>query len=257
VVLLAEKLSSFVEKLVAFGPDDACGKIETGNAWFSKIASGVQLLPIKRVARLVNGYGFSSEDLGEEGVPVIRIGDVGASIDPESAKKFTGVQSRSLDQFIIRNGDILIAMTGATIGKFGVYDSDTIAYLNQRVGILRANGIDRMYLSNCLRARTFAEQMKLFAYGGAQPNIGSGEIGSILIPVPSREVQKVIVGLFQTQSEITSSTSVAVKASIDRLKEYRSALITAAVTGQIDVTERRKSGAADRQLDAIHAELDV
>jgi type I restriction enzyme S subunit len=257
VALLAEKLSSFVEKLVAFGPDDACEKIETGNAWFPKVASGVQLLPIKRVARLVNGYAFSSEDLGEEGVPVIRIGDVGASIDPESAKKFTGAQSRSLDQFIIRKGDILIAMTGATIGKFGVYDSDTIAYLNQRVGILRANGIDRMYLSNCLRARTFAEQMKLFAYGGAQPNIGSGEIGSILIPVPSREVQKIIVGLFQTQSQIITSTSMAVKASINRLKEYRSALITAAVTGQIYVTEQGKSGAADRQLDAIHAELNV
>lgn len=43
--------------------------------------------------------------------------------------------------------------------------------------------------------------------------------------------------------------------SIDRLKEYRSALITAAVTGQIDVTTYAKSGTPDRRLDAIQVEM--
>jgi type I restriction enzyme S subunit len=46
-----------------------------------------------------------------------------------------------------------------------------------------------------------------------------------------------------------------VNASIDRLKEYRSALITAAVTGQIDVSTYSKSGATDRRLDAIQEEM--
>jgi type I restriction enzyme, S subunit len=45
--------------------------------------------------------------------------------------------------------------------------------------------------------------------------------------------------------------------SIDRLKEYRSALITAAVTGQIDVTKYAKSGTTDRRLDAIQEEMDA
>ena len=44
--------------------------------------------------------------------------------------------------------------------------------------------------------------------------------------------------------------------SIDRLKEYRSALITAAVTGQINVTEWGKAGTNERQLDAIQAEME-
>ena len=43
--------------------------------------------------------------------------------------------------------------------------------------------------------------------------------------------------------------------SIDRLKEYRSALITAAVTGQIDVTTYARSGTTDRRLDAIQEEM--
>ena len=44
-------------------------------------------------------------------------------------------------------------------------------------------------------------------------------------------------------------------ASIDRLKEYRAALITAAVTGQIDVETYAKSGTPDRRLDAIQEEM--
>jgi type I restriction enzyme, S subunit len=46
-----------------------------------------------------------------------------------------------------------------------------------------------------------------------------------------------------------------VNASIDRLKEYRSALITAAVTGQIEVSTYAKSGTPDRRLDAIQEEM--
>ena len=44
--------------------------------------------------------------------------------------------------------------------------------------------------------------------------------------------------------------------SIDRLREYRSALITAAVTGQIDVTTWDKRGDMDRRLDAVEAVVD-
>jgi type I restriction enzyme, S subunit len=51
------------------------------------------------------------------------------------------------------------------------------------------------------------------------------------------------------------ATVQPINASIDRLKEYRSALITAAVTGQIDVTTYAKSGATDRRLDAIQEEM--
>ena len=48
---------------------------------------------------------------------------------------------------------------------------------------------------------------------------------------------------------------VSTEESIDRLKEYRSALITAAVTGQIDVQTYAKSGTPDRHLDAIQEEM--
>ena len=97
--------------------------------------------------------------------------------------------------------------------------------------------------------------MKLFSYGGAQPNIGAGEIGSILIPVPPLETQKVVADLVEGKTENLTAASNSIQVSINRLREYRSALITAAVTGQIDVMTDAQSGSPDRCLNAIQKEM--
>jgi type I restriction enzyme S subunit len=61
----------------------------------------------------------------------------------------------------------------------------------------------------------------------------------------------------QREEEALKRVVQPVTTSIDRLKEYRSALITVAVTGQINVAEWGKAGTNERQLDAIQAEMDA
>nr|WP_281723010.1 restriction endonuclease subunit S [Nitrosomonas nitrosa] len=251
--LTKERHHALTERLVTFGPDSDVERVETGNLWMPFASKGAQLLPIKRIASLINGYAFSSDDLGDKGVPVLRIGDVGTSIDIEAAAKFTGDVPRSLSQFVVQRGDILIAMTGATIGKFGVYQSDELAYINQRVGILRATRVSSSLLSACLGTRCFVEQMKLFAYGGAQPNIGASEIGAIVLPVLPPEIQDVVAKIIDRENARLNFLREQVLNSIDRLREFRAALITAAVTGQIDVAAWGKRGRIQKHIDEIEA----
>ena len=73
--------------------------------------------------------------------------------------------------------------------------------------------------------------------------------------MPAREEQLAIVS--RIESETTQLRAVQGKTleSIDRLREYRASLITAAVTGQIDVSEHTRKGDTDRRLDAIEAEM--
>ena len=73
--------------------------------------------------------------------------------------------------------------------------------------------------------------------------------------VTDRVQQQEIVGKIDKEVGISRKIIAKTNASIDRLKEYRSALITAAVTGQIDVTTYAKSGSPDRRLDAIQEEI--
>ncbi len=71
------------------------------------------------------------------------------------------------------------------------------------------------------------------------------------IPVPQIRLQEKVAEMIEFERILKGKTAP----SIDRLKEYRSALITAAVTGQIDVTSYARSGTTDRQLDTIQSEI--
>ncbi|ODA17844.1 hypothetical protein A5N86_17475 [Geobacillus thermoleovorans] len=86
------------------------------------------------VAKLFNGYAFKSTDYSDEGIPIIRISDLnGMETTPETAVRVP----RELynEKFLVRKGDLLIAMSGATTGKIGIYNSDEIAMQNNALEI--------------------------------------------------------------------------------------------------------------------------
>jgi len=73
--------------------------------------------------------------------------------------------------------------------------------------------------------------------------------------VPAVHTQEAAILEFGARKAKFQFTTGKIKASITRLKEYRSALITAAVTGQIDVAIYARSGSSDRRLDTIQEEM--
>jgi type I restriction enzyme S subunit len=77
------------------------------------------------------------------------------------------------------------------------------------------------------------------------------------IALPPLDQASAIGMRIQREEEALKRVVQPVTTSIDRLKEYRSALITVAVTGQINVAEWGKAGTNERQLDAIQAEMDA
>ena len=144
------------------------------------------------VCNFENGFAFSSDDYKQEGIPLIRISNISDNTIDLNGCVF--VQKEIEDRFVVKNGDLLIALSGATTGKMGIYSSDNVAYLNQRVGNLRI--IDTSILSPeyrnifmCSKTETI---LKL-AYGGAQPNISGTAICSFLFPLPPLAEQQRIV----------------------------------------------------------------
>jgi type I restriction enzyme, S subunit len=92
---------------------------------------------------------------------------------------------------------------------------------------------------------------------GTQLNLNTETVGNISIPFPDLRTQNQIALFLDQETERFDAIKSKTIVSIDRLKEYRSALITAAVTGQIDVATYAKSGTTDRRLDAIQEEMDA
>ncbi len=87
------------------------------------------------------------------------------------------------------------------------------------------------------------------------PKLMNGVMAKIRVPFPPYEEQKAIGGRLTAQQERLTPVREKVAASIGRLREFRAALITAAVTGQIDPETWSRRGATDRCLDQIEAEM--
>jgi len=107
-----------------------------------------------------------------------------------------------------------------------------------------------------LLSRKFTDWATLESMRVAMPKINRETLGSYRLWVPDLGVQKSAVAEYRGQRDEREALLAKIKASIDRLREYRAALITAAVTGQIDVTTYGNQGATDRTLDRIEEEMD-
>ena len=89
------------------------------------------------------------------------------------------------DRFFVTKGDLLIAMSGATTGKMGVYSYEETAYLNQRVANIRI--LDDSILLASYRdyfMQSKVEEILKLAYGGAQPNISANVVGNFDFLLP-------------------------------------------------------------------------
>ena len=135
------------------------------------------------VCNFENGFAFSSDDYKQTGVPLIRISNISDNTIDLNGCVF--IQKEIDDRFVVEKGDLLIALSGATTGKMGVYSTDKVAYLNQRVGNLRiidTSVLCHEYRNIFINSRT--EAILKLAYGGAQPNISGSVICSFSFPLP-------------------------------------------------------------------------
>jgi len=184
---------------------------------------------------LKNGYAFKSSKYTEEGIPVIRIGNIkNWLISIDEAKKIK--ENVEYDDYIIENDDILIAMSGATTGKFGVFKSNQKAYQNQRVGNLKLNSktnVNKKFVFNLLYS--IKHQIEKEAYGGAQPNISGKKIHNLNTILPPLPIQRVIVSKIETLFSSLDQGIADLKKAQAQLKIYRQAVLKKAFEGELNV----------------------
>lgn len=200
----------------------------SGIEWIGKIPDDWETIRCKYISSFLNGYAFNSKDLQiDYEYPVIRIGDIkDGGVDNINCQGVN--ENKGLDKYIIKENDILLAMSGATVGKVGIAHDINNSYINQRVGIIRTEY--PRYLFYCLSTKEFIEYILLNANGSAQPNVSGDVYGEFQIPHPSPEEQQKIAKYLDEKCSEIDDLHADIEKQIDTLEEYKKSVITEAVT---------------------------
>ncbi len=148
------------------------------------------------ICLVLNGFAFKSQNYVDSGYRVIRISNVqkGRVID-EAPKYYPFDLMLSLGQYILKENDLLMSLTG-NVGRVGLLTKDLLpAALNQRVACLRLkdDSVLLKYLFYYLNSDRFEEEAIHSASGIAQKNMSTEWLKGVSLPVPSMEVQGDIV----------------------------------------------------------------
>lgn len=200
---------------------------------------------LKYVAKMQGGFAFSSDDFIQEGVQLIKIGNLYQnefSLERQPAFLPEGFTEKYED-WIVTDNDILISMTG-TLGKrdYGyaiqIENTGKEFLLNQRVSkiIFEKNILVAEFGLLILRSDYFLDVLFLLPSGTKQGNFSNEQILSISILFPkSLKEQNEIISFIKTETQRIDNTISKIEKEIELMQEYRTALISEVVTGKIKV----------------------
>jgi type I restriction enzyme S subunit len=186
------------------------------------------------VCDVVGGYAFKSGAFTDAGIKVLRISNITKSgvYFGERCAHVSPDEVVGLDRFRLKEGDALIALSGATTGKMCVFAEREPVYVNQRVGYVRARDGEETVQSYVNHAISiFADHIRQSAYGGAQPNISTKEIAEIAIPIPSVSEQRA----FASALDSAVAALASAEALSNALHEMRALISTDLFSGRVRV----------------------
>ena len=200
-----------------------------------------QIKKLGEVCKLKNGFAFKSDNYLDNGIPVIRISDIKDGLIVPRNTVYVSEDS-VYDNYIIKENEIIVAMSGATTGKFGIYKSKEKAYQNQRVGkfdIIDKKQLDNNFLLHQLHS--LKRQIEKDAYGGAQPNISSKKIEEMEIVLPPLETQHAIVSKIEELFSELDKGIAELKTAQQQLKTYRQSVLKSAFEGKLTEEWRKNN----------------
>ncbi len=244
IELLQEKRAALITHAVTRGLDPDVPTKDSGVDWLGKIPAHWDIKRLKRLATKIGSGKTPSggaERYVSDGIMLLRsqnvhfrglqLSDV-AFIDATTDDEMAGTR--------VRDGDVLLNITGASLGRCCV---DRLRYLranvNQYVCIIRPDEgrSDSSFLARAVESQSLQDQIFNHENGVSRDALKFEQIGTLVVPAPMIEEQCAIAAFLDRETAKIDALVTRVREAIDRLKELRQALISAAVTGKIDVRE--------------------
>jgi len=228
IVRLREKRAALISRTVSRGLNPAAPLKPSGVEWLGEVPAGWDTQRLKYAAP--RSEERVEADAGHD-QPYVGL---------EHVSSWTG-QVLALDEELSPSGTATRFSPGDTLfGKLRPYlakacNVDFEGVCSAELLVLRACRLDRRYLLYALLTPGFIAVIDSSTYGAKMPRASWQFVGSCVVPVPPLPEQQAIAAFLDRETGRLDLLTERVETAIERLKEYRSALITAAVTGKVDV----------------------
>jgi type I restriction enzyme S subunit len=235
---LAEKRQATITQAVTKGLRPAVPMKDSGIDWLGQIPDQWKVIALNKVTtKITNGYVGPTRDLFvNEGVRYIQ------SLHIKSNQIIFGNDffveeewSLAHAKSILKTGDVLVVQTG-DIGQAACVTPEHEGCNCHALIICSPaeNQLSGQFLAWLLNSDYGQEFLHLVKTGALHPHLNCGNVKFFQVLIPPLREQAVIVDYIDRQTSAIARVAQRIEASLEQLAEYRSALITAAVTGQIE-----------------------
>jgi len=243
ITLLKEKRQAVISHAVTKGLDPSVPMKDSGVEWLGEVPAHWAVGKCGFYIRILSGFAFPSGAFSQDETNhrLLRGANVGVSrLKWDDTVFWERSDCDGLDEYEMSEGDLVIGMDrpliseGMRVAK--VTADDLPSLLLQRVASLKVGPkLSADYLHHLLSSEMFIAHFSPETTGVSVPHISPDQINNFVIPVPPLDEQRAIVEHLSNLATSYSGLINEAVLSVELLRERRSALISAAVTGQIDV----------------------
>jgi type I restriction enzyme S subunit len=241
IELLQEKRTALITHVVTKGLDPTVPMKDSGIEWLGKIPALWEVIALKRRLVSLNDGTHGTFERVSAGVPLLSAKNVGSNgrlyvSDSESLISESDYEEISRNGYL-KLGDLLLTIVG-TIGRAAIFDySEPVAFQRSVAALRPTTRLSVRFLYYQTQAEFFQYALIQSSKQSAQGGVYLGNIAELRIVHPSVDEQCAIVAFIDKETAKTDALIAKVCEAIERLKEFRTALISAAVTGKIDIRE--------------------
>ena len=241
IELLQEKRSALISHVVTKGLDPDVKMKDSGVEWLGEIPEHWGVIRFKFLLDEPLQYGANeSAEYDEAAWPrYVRITDINENGNLRE-ETFKSLPEDIARPYLLRDGDLLLARSGATVGKTFLYLKSwgRAAY----AGYLIRARVEHEYMlpafcSYFCRSSNYWDWLKSSFIQATIQNVSAERYANMVVPRPPIDEQQAIMAFLDRETSRIDELIEKVNKSIELLREYRTALISAAVTGKIDVRE--------------------
>ena len=247
IELLKEKRQAVISHTVTKGLDPTVPMKDSGVEWIGEIPDHWKMLMVKQTAEsgyksFTDGNWVESPYITEEGVRLIQTGNVGIGKYKEQGFRYISEESfESLKCTEIFSNDVLVCRLDGPVGRAClVPDLDSRMITSVDNAILKPSEyFDPRFIVYTMSSNLWLEWIQAICRvgGGFRFRISRLQLGDLRLPVPPVEEQRAIADNLDAHFLKLDRLEDEAQLTISILQERRSALISAAVTGKIDVRD--------------------